>query len=449
MTQTANPLAKYPPVPRYTSYPTAPHFYPLPEGARRQWLAGIPEEATVSLYLHLPYCAQQCWYCGCNTRISRRYEPVQRYLDHLCREVDHVASAIGRRQKVGHIHFGGGSPSLLSPEDFRLLMAHLAQAFDITAKSEIAIELDPRSTDEAKLTAYAAAGVNRLSIGVQDSDPAVQMAINRIQPFSMVESLVRQAKERGMQQHSFDLVYGLPAQTLAGFKHTLEEVLHLRPGRLALFGYAHVPWMKKGMRLIDENTLPDATLRCAMVDYANARLAQDGYVTIGLDHYALPEDALAKAARQSAVRRNFQGYGTDPHEVLIGLGASAISHLPQGYVQNPSVVEAYVKMLEDGGIPQQKGFQLTPEDRLRKRVIDTLMCDFTADTAAICLEEGMPASLLDASIAALSPLIADGLVTVEGRRITVSPTQRQAVRLACAAFDGYYTFQPNRHAQVA
>lgn len=448
MKNTATLLAKYPSVPRYTSYPTAPHFYALPGGARKSWLASLPDE-TVSLYIHLPYCAKQCWYCGCNTRISRRYEPVTKYLDFLAQEIRDVAAAIGRRQRVGHIHFGGGSPSMLHPGDFLRLMHQLADAFAIEPASEIAIELDPRTVSEAKMAAYAVGGVNRISVGVQDFDDAVQKAINRQQPFHTVYETVRLAREYGITQHSFDLVYGLPKQTLDGFARTLDQVLLLRPGRLALFGYAHVPWMKKAMRLIDETTLPDAALRCSMAAHAAKRLEEAGYVTVGLDHYALPDDALATASTHGNLKRNFQGYGTDANAYLIGLGASSISYLPQGYVQNPPLIENYTKMLQQEKLPQEKGFALTPQDRLHKTVIETLMCEFSISLDAVCRSAGFPADSLDRHLAALQPLVDDGFVAVNGRNVQVLPGQPQAVRLACTAFDTYFRQQENRHAQVS
>lgn len=449
MTSLADMLATYPPVPRYTSYPTAPHFHALPAGTRAQWLAELPADEVVSLYLHLPYCPQQCWYCGCHTRISRRYEPVERYLQHLYREITLVAQRLGRRQPVGHIHFGGGSPSMLQAQDFIQLMSHLAEAFTINTDSEIAIELDPRGVTEAKMAAYARAGVNRLSIGVQDFDPRVQEAINRVQPFRTVYETLRLAAQYGLQHISFDLVYGLPKQTLDGFRATLDKVMLLQPERIALFGYAHVPWMKKAMRLIDAATLPDHATRCAMADEAANYLTQAGYVAIGLDHYARPNDPLVQAMRQGELRRNFQGYTADPHTTLIGLGASAISQFAQGYVQNPAKIELYSAMLESGNLPQQNGYALSAEDGLRRQVIEQFMCALHVDLGDACTAAGFPANHLDSCLPALHPLERDGLAKVVGRSVTVSKDLPQAVRLACAAFDAYYQPSPNRHAQVA
>lgn len=449
MKRVVEKLNKYPAVPRYTSYPTAPHFYLLEAETRKRWLSELTPNAVLSLYLHLPYCAKQCWYCGCNTRISRRYEPVERYVATLCAEISLAAEVMGRRQRVGHIHFGGGSPSLLTPADFARLMRQVSESFGIHTDCCIAIEVDPRHATAEKINAYARHGVNRLSIGVQDFDPAVQQAINRHQPFEVVSETVGFAQTSGITNISFDLVYGLPMQTREGFAQTLRQVLSLRPGRLALFGYAHVPWMKKGMRLIDEQTLPDAALRCAMVEVAQQMMGDAGYMAVGLDHYALPDDSLAIARANGTLRRNFQGYGTDPHDVLVGLGASAISHLPQGYVQNPPLIEAYTEMVEQGKLPQQKGFALSADDRLRKQVIEALMCGGHVSLDDICRAHNVSVTQLDSCLPALEALAEDGLIQLHGRDIVVPGDIPQALRLACAAFDAYHQPQPNRHAQVA
>lgn len=445
---TTHPLAKYTAVPRYTSYPTAPHFYSLPPDTRSAWLATM-NDAPVSIYLHIPYCAQQCWFCGCHTRITRRYEPVRRYLETLYDEIRLVAQAIGRRQRVGHVHLGGGSPSMLSPEDFTCLMSHLTEYFSLTPQAEIAIELDPRGANEAKIAAYALAGVNRISLGLQDFSIEVQAAIHRHQPFHTVYETVALARAYGMQNISFDLVYGLPKQTLDGFEASLRLALTLRPSRVALFGYAHVPWVKKAMRLIDASSLPDAELRCAMAARAATILADHGYEAVGLDHYALPGDALAEAARNSTLRRNFQGYTTDRCDALIGLGASSISQLLEGYVQNPPRIETYAEQVALGQVPQAKGFALTAEDRFRRGAIEQLMCGLALDLGEYSIGQGYAVDALDGALPALRKLEADGLVRVDGRYVAVEPDYPQAVRLVCAAFDSYLNPHAQIHSQVA
>ena len=446
--KTPHPLAKYTAVPRYTSYPTAPHFYSLPPNTRSAWLATL-NDAPVSLYMHIPYCAQQCWFCGCHTRITQRYEPVRRYLETLHDEMRLVSQAIGRRQSVGHVHFGGGSPSMLSSEDFTQLMSHLAEHFTLAQNSEVAIELDPRGANEAKIAAYALAWVNRISLGLQDFSVEVQAAIHRHQPFHTVYETVALARAYGMHNISFDLVYGLPKQTLDGFEASLRLALTLRPSRLALFGYAHVPWVKKAMRLIDASTLPDAELRCAMVARAGVILAEEGYEVVGLDHYALPGDSLAHAAHGRTLRRNFQGYTTDRCETLIGLGASSISQLSQGYVQNPPRIETYAEQVALGQVPQAKGFALTAEDRLRRGAIEQLMCSLALDLGEYCMVQGYTPDVLDSALPALRKLEADGLLRIDGRNVAIEPDYPQAVRLACAAFDSYLNPQAQLHSQVA
>lgn len=442
-------LAKYPPAPRYTSYPTTPHFYALEPGTRAQWLSEMNSDP-VSLYVHIPYCQKLCWFCGCHTRITQRYEPVNRYLQAIYEESSLLRDALGRRQEVKHIHWGGGSPSMLRPEDFVSLMSHLSNDFTIRPDAEIAIELDPRGVNEAKMAAYALAGVNRISLGVQDFCPEVQAAINRQQPFHTVYRTVEMARSYGISAISMDLVYGLPKQTLEGFQETVEKILYLQPQRIALFGYAHVPWVKRAMRLIDETTLPDAFLRQTMFSAAAQQLKDAGYVQLGLDHFALADDPMTIAAQAGALKRNFQGYTTDNATSLIGMGASAISHLPQGYVQNPVKIEAYMESLASHHLPQHKGFALSAEDRLRRAIIEALMCRLEIDVKALCTQFGMNVVVVADAMKKLQPLIADQLISLNNNVIAVHPHVPQAVRLACAAFDCYY--QPTasqRHAQVA
>jgi oxygen-independent coproporphyrinogen III oxidase len=295
-------LAKYDrPVPRYTSYPTAPHFHAgIGRDHYRNWLAELPADARLSLYLHVPFCHELCWYCGCHTTVARRYQPVAEYRDLLLRELDLVGAGLGGRRPVGHIHFGGGTPTMLAPDDLRLLGGRLRERFEVLDDAEFAVEIDPRRLTRDTVDALAAIGVNRASLGVQDVNPEVQRAINRWQPFTVVERAVDWLRTAGIGGINFDLMYGLPQQTTAQVRASVDVALALRPSRVALFGYAHVPWMKRHQRLIDEATLPDATERAAQFEAAAARLEQAGYVAIGLDHFALPDDSLAVAQGKAA-----------------------------------------------------------------------------------------------------------------------------------------------------
>ncbi|WP_262690372.1 oxygen-independent coproporphyrinogen III oxidase [Kordiimonas aestuarii] len=343
-------------VPRYTSYPTAPHFSAAVTGdSYTSWLNELRDDASLSLYLHIPYCRQICWYCGCFTKATRKYEPVTTYVDTLLDEIALIRARLSGRQTVGHIHFGGGSPSMLSPRDFTRIMAAIRQHYVVDRDAEVAIELDPREVTEAKVAAYARMGVNRVSLGVQDFHEHVQRAIGRRQPFHVIYDAVQLLKSYGIDEITMDLLYGLPHQTTTDVEENVDLAAALGPGRIALFGYAHVPWMKKHMRLINEDALPDGAARLKLFDAGAGRLASRGYRSIGLDHFVRPTDEMALALSDRTLRRNFQGYTTDTTDALIGFGISAISALPQGYAQNTLVASDYERALAAGQPPVVKG----------------------------------------------------------------------------------------------
>ena len=407
-------------VPRYTSYPTAPHFGGGVDGGDyRRWLGGLDAEQPLSLYFHVPFCEQMCWFCGCHTKIVKRHEPLAAYLDSLHQEIDLVADTLAGRFRVAHLHWGGGSPSMLTAGDWRRAMDHLRARFDMTADAEIAIELDPRETTEEYVRALAVAGVNRVSIGVQDFHPGVQAAVNRIQPFHVTERLMGWLAKHGISAINMDLMIGLPHQTCARIADTVDRAVGLAPDRVAVFGYAHVPWMKKHQKMIEEAALPGAALRWNLFQTAADRLSGHGYVPIGLDHFAKPVDALSRALADGRLRRNFQGYTTDQASTLLGFGASAISSLPQGFVQNQVPLKAYRETVAAGHFPAARGIRLSRGDAIRARIIDTLM-----------------------------PLEADGICTTAGRRVRVGEACRPLVRLVAAAFDGYLESGEQRHARA-
>lgn len=437
-------------VPRYTSYPTAPHFHAGIGAARAgAWLEALPRASRLSLYFHVPFCRSLCWFCGCHTKITNRAAPVARYLDTLLAEIALVAERLGRGRPVAHIHLGGGSPSLLSPDELMRLAEALHREFAILPGAEFAIEIDPRNIDAARARALAEIGVNRASLGVQDFDPAVQRAVNRIQPVETIARVAEMLRGNGIARLNFDLMYGLPLQTIGGFAETVEQALALAPDRLALFGYAHVPWMKKHQALIDAAALPDAWQRWCQARAAERRLAAAGYAAIGLDHFARPEDPLARAAAAGTLRRNFQGYTADPADALVGFGASAIGALPQGYVQNESDLKAYAEAIAAGRLATVRGVAFAAEDRLRAAVIETLMTALAADTGALCRAHGFPDAHLDGAFAAIDALAADGLAERSGRIVSIPPEARLFMRTVAACFDAYLapTAQP-RHAQA-
>ncbi|MEQ8356131.1 MAG: oxygen-independent coproporphyrinogen III oxidase [Kiloniellaceae bacterium] len=424
--------------PRYTSYPTAPHFSAAVEGAvYRDWLESLPAETPLSLYLHVPFCHQLCWYCGCHTAVAKDYKRVAAYVELLRQEIAILGEALGRGRPVTGVHWGGGTPALLSADDFAGLMGHLREAFDFQAGAELAIEIDPRHLTVEKAKSLAAAGVNRASLGVQDFTPRVQAAINRIQPFEVTAAAAAGLRTAGIGALNFDLMYGLPHQSLEDVERTAALAADLRPGRVSVFGYAHVPWMKKHQAMIDAAALPGAEARLAQAAAAERVLLARGYRAVGMDHFALPDDALFRQAAEGRLRRSFQGYTTDRAAVLLGLGVSAIGTLPQGYAQNDKDLLGYAKALREGRLPVVRGFALTSEDRLRRDVIQALMCGFAVDLRAQAVAHARPGFDFSVSLRRLEPLLSDGLVTLAGSRVTVTEEGRRAVRLIASCFDAY------------
>jgi oxygen-independent coproporphyrinogen III oxidase len=432
-------------VPRYTSYPTAPHFTPAVDGAvYARWLDALPEEAAVSVYIHVPYCAELCLYCGCHTKAVRREEPLEAYADRLADEIKLVADHIGRR-RVLNLHWGGGTPSVLGEARLGALVEQLRRAFDLDGILEHAIELDPRRTTRALTNALADIGVNRVSLGVQDFTPHVQAAIGRIQPFGAVEEVVGRLRAAGVTAINFDLMYGLPRQHEDDVRRTVTLAHGLNPARLALFGYAHVPWFKSQQKLIDASTLPGAAARLAQASAARELLTGFGYAAVGIDHFAQAHDSLAHAAACGRLRRNFQGYTVDAADALIGFGASAISRLPHGFAQNAPGVGAHARAVAGGGLATVRGVASTPADRVRARIIERLMCDFAVDLAAC---DGAEEIDFTPEVEVLAPLCAEGLVAIDGARVTITESGRPFVRLAAAAFDAYLDRGTARHSRA-
>ena len=424
--------------PRYTSYPTAPHFGPAVDGAvYRDWLAALPAETPLSLYLHVPFCHQLCWYCGCHTAVANGYQRIAAYVALLRREIGLLGEALGEGRPVSGLHWGGGTPSILSGEDFTAVMGQLRAAFAFQPDAELAIEIDPRHLTPAKAAALAAAGINRASLGVQDVNAQVQEAINRVQPFEQTAAAAEGLRAAGVAALNFDLMYGLPQQSLADVERTAALAAGLQPARISVFGYAHVPWMKKHQQMIDVGDLPGAEARLAQAAAAERVLLQRGYRAVGMDHFALPGDPLFRRAAEGTLRRNFQGYTTDQAGTLLGLGASAIGTLPQGYAQNDKDLPGYARALREGRLPVARGIALSAEDRLRRDIIQAVMCDFAVDLSAQAVAHGRPGFDFSDEIARLGALAAEGLVAVDGSRVRVTAAGRRAVRLIASCFDAY------------
>ncbi len=433
-------------VPRYTSYPTAPHFSVGVDGATyAAWLRALPADTPLSLYLHVPFCAQLCLFCGCHTTAVHHPEPVVSYARTLLAEIDLLAETIGRRLTVRHVAWGGGTPTAMPAEWMQAVTTRLRERFDLQPDTEIAVEIDPRTLDDAALAGLARIGTTRASLGVQDFDQKVQRAVGRIQSFETTAECAARLRGIGIGSINLDLIYGLPYQTVSGVAATVASALAIKPDRIAVFGYAHVPWMKKQQALLAEGALPGAAARYQQRRAAEQVITGAGYDAIGLDHFARPADALAVAARTGRLRRNFQGYTTDDAPVLLGLGASSIGALPQGYVQNTPGVPGWREAIQAGRLPIARGIAPGPEDRLRGEVIERIMCDFAVDLSTLAARHGAdPATLMDAA-PALQAMAQDGLVQWSGYGLRVTAAGRPFVRNVAAAFDTYLRTGVGRH----
>ena len=428
-------------VPRYTSYPTAPHFKPQIDAARvGGWIAQIDADTPVSLYLHVPFCGKLCWYCGCNTSIASKYDTVGRFVETLLDEIDRVGAATGKRLRASHVHFGGGTPNALSPADFARVAAHLRAAFDIGRDVPFELEIDPRTLDAAMAKALAQAGVTRVNFGIQDFDARVQAAINRIQPVELVAQKIGLLRQAGLEEFGVDLLYGLPYQTQASIQRTVGEVAELGATRVSLFGYAHVPWMKPHQKLLEPHGLPGTAERLQLAAAAHAALAAADYTRVGIDHFAKEDDALAVAARDGRLRRNFQGYTTDTAQTLVAFGPSAISAFAEGFAQNHTRLDDWRAAVQAGRLPVARGCATNADDHVRADAIERLMCDFALDLAALAATHRLAAHPLDyfaQSLAKIDRLAAEGLCVRDGLKIAIPAAATNFARIVASAFDAY------------
>ena len=399
----------------------------------------------VSLYLHVPFCRKMCWYCGCNMKLANRYEPISDYVGTLIKEIELVADALPGQLPVSHLHWGGGTPTALSPDDLERVMGLIQERFAINGQAELAIESDPRTLTAEMAERIGKIGFTRASFGVQEFDPKVQAAINRIQPPDMVERAVDRLRQAGVTGINFDLIYGLPYQTVESITETIETCRRMQPDRVALFGYAHVPWMAKNQRMIPEEALPDVRARYAQARAAADRLIEAGYQEIGLDHFALPTDDLAIAADNGVLRRNFQGYTTDQAATLLGFGATSIGRTPSGYVQNIAETGAWARAVEGGDLPVAKGHALSDDDRLRGHVIEQIMCQASVDLDELAREFALSSDWCADELRRLEPLAEDGLVTLNAGTIRLTDRGRALARVVAAVFDSYRETANSRH----
>ena len=424
-------------VPRYTSYPTAAVFLPrIGATFQSEALAELDPLTPVSVYIHIPFCERLCWFCACHTQGTQTLAPVEGYIETLEAELALLRLALPSGMRMGQLHWGGGTPTILPPALIHRLARAIRDVFEPSDVFEFSVEIDPTMVDRAKIEALAAEGMTRVSIGIQDFSPEVQLAIGREQPFEITQVCVADLRAAGITSLNTDLVYGLPHQTEARIADTIEKVLTLAPDRVALFGYAHVPWVSKRQKLIDENALPDDLARYHLAAFAAARFGQAGMQAIGIDHFARPNDALAKAQSAGRLRRNFQGYTTDGCLTLIGLGASSISRFPGGYVQNAPATAAYIQRITAEGFAGSRGHAMAGEDALRARAIEFLMCDFRLNLTDLQQEFGT-------SAAALTPILKQvakrfgALVRCEGAVLTILPDGQPLTRIVASMFDSH------------
>ncbi len=426
-------------VPRYTSYPTAPHFSdttgPQDHAA---WIAAIPPGATISLYIHVPFCRHLCWFCACRTQGTQSEAPVAAYLQTLLAELKILKSQLPEGVSLSRLHWGGGTPTLLSPAMMQTLAGAIAEVAPLAPNAEFSVEIDPNEVDAARLSVLSAAGMNRASIGVQDFDPQIQKCIGRVQSYEVTRDVVTAIRDHGVHSLNADILYGLPHQTPAKITDSVQKLLSLSPDRVALYGYAHVPWMARRQSMLPSEALPLPQERLALFEAARQLFQWDGYAEIGIDHFALAGDGLEIAQKAGLLRRNFQGYTDDTSDVLIGVGASSISRFPQGYTQNNAATSGHTAAIRNGGFSTTRGHMFNAEDRLRGRIIEALMCDFEVRTGELAAH--FPVS--PAALIAMFNGVADqfpGLLRVTNDGLFIPEPVRPLTRMIARAFDRYDT----------
>lgn len=424
-------------VPRYTSYPTAPQFSAAVGPDRFQdWLSAIPAGARISLYMHVPFCRRLCWFCACRTQGTQSEAPVRAYAQTLLMEIAALQAMLPPDVRLSRLHWGGGTPTLLPPELMRELAGAVRDAFPLAEGAEFSVEIDPNEIDAPRMDALAEAGLTRASIGVQDFDPEIQRIIGRDQSFEITRRAVDMIRDRGIASLNADILYGLPHQDTRRMAESVQKLLALSPDRVALYGYAHVPWMAKRQVMIPSETLPDPQDRLALFDTARALFLADGYEDIGIDHFARPGDSLARAQRAGQLRRNFQGYTDDRAEVLIGLGASAISRFPQGYAQNASATGVYLGHIRKGDFATARGHAFSAEDIWRARMIEALMCDFQIRAEEFIADHGFDAASLARLFAPVTARFG-AMVECDAAGLRITSQGRPLTRMIARMFDSY------------
>ena len=424
-------------VPRYTSYPTAPHFAGgVGPSTFVEWVEAIPASSEISLYLHVPFCRRLCWFCACRTQGTSSDTPVLAYAKVLKAEIDLLKRHLAPGVKLSRLHWGGGTPTLLPAHSMRELAAAVFEAVPMAPGAEFSVEIDPNEIDAERLDALAASGMNRASIGVQDFDPEIQKTIGREQSYELTKRVADMIRDRGIASLNADILYGLPFQTKERIADSVQKLLTLNPDRVALYGYAHVPWMSRRQQMIPSDAMPTPQERLALYETARDLFVWDGYDEIGIDHFARPEDGMAKAAKAGTLRRNFQGYTDDTAPVLVGLGASSISRFPQGFAQNASGTADHTRAIRSGQFSTHRGHVFAGEDVLRARIIEALMCDFHVGRTEILSNHAISADQFDAMLRTAAQAF-PGVVRLDEDGLAILPHGKPLARMIARAFDAY------------
>lgn len=424
-------------LPRYTSYPTAPHFSDaVGPSQMRDWISSIRPGSEISLYIHVPFCRRLCWFCACRTQGTKSGSPIAAYVDTLKAELALLKAALPADIRLSRLHWGGGTPTLLTPDQIADLSESIRQTVPFGQNTEFSVEIDPNEIDEARIEALAAAGMNRASVGVQDFDDVIQQAIGRIQTFDVTRDTIDALRAAGIKSLNADILYGLPHQSRARMVESVQKLLSLNPDRVALYGYAHVPWMAKRQQLIPSDALPTPEERLELFEAARKLFVWDGYKEIGIDHFATPEDGLSIAQSSGNLRRNFQGYTDDTADVLVGLGASAISRFPQGYAQNAPATGAHTGAIRDGGFSTTRGHVFKGQDLLRARLIEAVMCDFRIDAQEICDSFGISHKALHEMLVPVERAF-KGFVDLNDQGLFIPPNARPLTRMIARSLDAY------------
>lgn len=422
-------------VPRYTSYPPANRFVPVVDRTQEaDWIKQIPEQQSVSLYVHIPFCKRLCWFCACRTQGTKTSHPVESYIDALVAEIEGKSELIGRKQKVSRLHLGGGTPTILSPDLIGRLLTKLLERFEFDDGYEFSVEIDPTDVDGERLAELAFFGMTRASVGVQDFDAKVQSAIGRKQSLVETNDCIDKLRGLGVDDINLDVLYGLPFQTEQSLSETLDDILAINPNRIASFGYAHVPWMSRRQKMIPDHVLPDSLERLRLFQLLAKTLTKAGYIQIGIDHFVKPEDGLSMALANRTLRRNFQGYTDDTSDYLLGFGASSISKFPQGYLQNQPTTALYKKEVLKGNLCSARGITLSERQKLKAWIIESLMCYGRIDVEM--LERPTPVEL--AFVNTQSKLLAQcfpEIVQLTGQQLHVPKQAYAMLRVLCARID--------------